>query len=129
MNADGFFEEITRHAMGGQRREDELLALMIVYHTHDFHCHPSTCEEIDQLQCGSDVIVCSGLTRSTAASVIASLFEPDDPRSRSGHWNHLYSRRCSYEIVEQVSEEWMVVVRRMIDKLLQNERIAAVVES
>jgi hypothetical protein len=122
-------QAITRSILSPETLEEEVLLYMALLHTHDIRLRPEVrlddVVQADQTQ----GIVLPAITQRHAASVVASLWPPDDKRGQYEYWYSRYNRLTPYEVLGDVPSEQLNCVRRFRELLLCDSRVDAVIEA
>lgn len=122
MNSQDVHEILGRFLAGDGENEDEILAMMLLLHTHRIHFsrpvlddRPTVCE-------------ISAITRRHAAEVAARVWrdKSDIEKIDPAFWFFLYKSNTPYEVVEDIPEHWMAAVWKMRSKLLGHPDVTAV---
>jgi hypothetical protein len=116
MTSDYIHTLLAQMALGCDPSEDDALALMIVLHTHRIRLREAI------LQDRPGVTELAAITRSGAAEAVATIWPNRSDRLRTDfrYWSHAFNTQTPYELVEDIPQEWMTPVQRVLRCIAEN---------
>lgn len=114
MTKQEFFQTAARSLLSSESTDEEVLALMLVLHTHCFHL-PETIE----LQDAGKARVLAALTRHGAAEIVASAFPKTKKQSQETFWFWEFNESTPFSGTFEMPQIWKDRVDKMITRLKQ----------
>jgi hypothetical protein len=112
MTIEEFFDALAKAVVGKNSTREDVLALMVVLHTHTFQIGPS----VVLTDAGGHQVLMP-ITRNHAAEAVgaamASLGRPGNPSM----WHDEYCRRTPFEAAGSITEKWRSHVANVIERM------------
>jgi hypothetical protein len=118
-----YFRAVANAVLSLESADEDVLALMLVLHTHCLH-FPASVKLTDAGQ-GS---VLAALTRHSSAEAVASAFPVGDKRNNNWHWFWTLNERAAYSGTFEMPDEWKQRVLAMISLLKRTGLVSEVTE-
>jgi hypothetical protein len=123
MRLDTFLEELLKPAIQKPLTEETALHWMILLHTHRIILSSPLLEDCPNVVC------VRGLTQRGAAKLIAALWpDRNDIRATYEHWYWEFNTKGPCEMMDDVSDSVRDAILALRLRLLENPRVADVVE-
>lgn len=122
MNSQNVHAELGRFLIESSKSEADMLALMLLLHTHRIRFLRPVLEDRPAVE------EIAAITRRHAAETAAVIWidKADKDRSAPSYWYSQFKSKTPYEVVEDIPEDWMKEVKRVRLKLLGHPDVAAV---
>jgi hypothetical protein len=120
---DKAHRELLRDVIGEQLTEEDALLWLVLIHTHEIHLR------VPMLGDAPGVTTLAPATQRHAASVIATLW-PDRASQQAAYtfWYREYQLKTPYEDISEVPPHQLARLVQLREALLQDPRVASVVE-
>lgn len=112
MTKQDFFIELTKAALSAESTEDDILAVMIVFHTYRFCAKPYVVFDP-----GPKDGVLSAITRRDAAEVVSEVMESVGCKIDPVDWAFAYNDRTPFEVVADIPDSWQELTQSAIEKM------------
>ena len=121
MTIDEIHRLIAKDALGEHPDDDDALGLMLLLHTHRIHLREPILTD------RPGVLELAAITQRHASEVVAAVWpnRVDAKRIDRGYWFFAFNARTPYEVVEDIPAEWMIRVRKVLDRLSEHRLIGA----
>lgn len=122
MNLQDAHEVLGWFLAGNSESENEVLAMMLLLHTHRIQFTRPVLDD------RPDVCGISAITQRHAAETAAKVWGggSDEGRDDPAYWYFLLNTNAPYEVVEDMPEHWRAEVEKMRVKLLAHPDVSAV---
>src|SRR5262245_50814793 len=107
MDAEEIHVNLAREALQRFTDEDDALALMVLLHTHQIRLKEPILDD------RPGITLLSAITQRHAAEVVAATW-PDrtnTERTSREYWYYQFNSRTPYEVVDDISSDWMTRVQ------------------
>jgi hypothetical protein len=110
MTVNDLYLSIAKAVLGERPTEEDALALMVLLHTHRLRLGDAALTD------RPDVSVFEPITQRHAAEVMAAAWPDRADRERTAreHWYHSFSTQSPFEVIDDISPQWMTRVERVL---------------